>query len=284
MKIFFLLNPSRRQSMWDLREQAARAAKRSGSTPRFGEVDRLQVHSTEHLLGQAIEEGCSRVVGIGGDGTLHEIINRLAQKKRLSKMEVAVVPAGTCNDFARSLGLRERRLGQAFEVACAGKPRLTDLGQMDSKLFLNNAGIGRRPLAQRRRLLPLQTLRRFQPIPLRIRWDRGSIEGSFFMTLVCNAPFFSGGLHFSSSLNTQDGLLDVYLVPALPKWQLLPILAWAKLGRPARFRRLVSLRVTRMEIEASADLWPQADGEPPLKALRHVVFAVSPEKAMIVTP
>ncbi len=263
---------------------AARHAKRYGWTPRFGEVDRTLPRSTERLLEQALEEDCSRVVVVGGDGSLHRVINALAQKKKLKSVELAVVPTGTCNDFARFMGLRRRQLDRAFRLACVGKVQPTDLGLMGSELFVNNAGFGRRPSASRKRWKSIAALRAFRPTGVRARWDKGSIEGAFYMVLVCNAPYFSGGLHFSKNISTRDGLLDVYLMPAMPKWKLLPLLALGRLGRPTRFKRLVSLRVPRLEMETDSEVWPQADGEPPTSASRHVTFTVSPEKAMIVSP
>src|SRR5438874_1803395 len=110
MKIFFLLNPSRVKNHWDWRQIAARHAKRGGWTPRFGEVDRTLPHSTDRLLEQALEEDCSRLVVVGGDGSLHRVVNVLAQKKQLKSMDVGIVPAGTCNDFAHFLGIQRRRL------------------------------------------------------------------------------------------------------------------------------------------------------------------------------
>jgi diacylglycerol kinase (ATP) len=284
VKIFFLLNPSRVKNRWDWREIAARNAKRYGWTPRFGEVDRLLPNSTPRLLEQALEEDCSRLVVVGGDGSLHRTVNALAQKKKLKSVEVAVVPAGTCNDFARLLGLRRKRVENAFRLACSGKALATDLGLMDQDIFVNNAGFGRRPPTPGKRTKPLQTLRTFHPLHLKVEWDRGTIEGSFYMGLVCNAPFFSGGLHFSKNISLRDGLLDVYLMPAMPKWKLLPILALGRLGRPTRFKRLISLRVPSLNIHTESDVWPQADGEPPASATRRVSFAVCPEKAMIVFP
>jgi diacylglycerol kinase (ATP) len=283
MKIFFLLNPSRVKNRWDWREVAARQAKRHGWTPRFGEVDRTRPHSTEQLLDQAAEEGCSRIVVVGGDGSVHRVVNALSQRDRLSSMELAIVPAGTCNDFARVQGLKRRQVERAFQVACTGKVQATDLGLMDSRLFINNAGLGRRPSASGKLMKPFHTLRSFRPTLLRAAWEKGFIEGHFFMAIACNAPYFSGGLHFSKNVSLQDGLLDIYLVPVMPKWRLLPLLALGKLGRPARFRRLVSLRVSRLEIDSESDLWPQADGEPPTKTTRRLSFAISPKKALMVT-
>jgi diacylglycerol kinase (ATP) len=282
MKLFFLLNPSRVKNRWDWREVAARHARQFGWTPRFGEVDRTLPHSTDRLLDQALEEGCSRVVVVGGDGTLHRVLNALSQKHALQVMELAAVPAGTCNDFARFIGLRRRRIDTAFLLACSGKAKPTDMGLMNSELFLNNAGFGRKPASTGKKLRPLQAIRAFRPTLLRAQWDRGSIEGSFYMALICNGPYFSRGLHFSKNIRLDDGLLDVYLMPAIAKWRLLSLFALGRLGRPARFKRLVALRVPHLEVTAEADLWPQADGEPSLKSVRRVSFSVSPEKAMIV--
>jgi len=263
---------------------AARQAKRHNWIPRFGEVDRTLPHSTDRLIDQALEEDCSRIVVVGGDGSLHRTLNCLFQKKKLNAVDLAVVPAGTCNDFARFIGLSRRRIENAFRLACSGKAQAMDLGLVDNELFLNNAGFGRRPVASRKRWRSFQALRTFRPTLLRAQWDKGSIEGSFYMALICNAPYFSGGLHFSKNINLHDGLLDVYLTPAIPKWKLFPLLALGRLGRPTRFKRLVTLRVPRLEVTTDTDVWPQADGEPPAHPTRRVTFSVSPEKAMIVSP
>ena len=134
-------------------------------------------------------------------------------------------------------GLRRRRVEKAFRLACSGKAQPTDLGLMDDEIFINNAGFGRQPVPSGKRWKSFQALRAFRPTALRAAWDKGSIEGVFYMVLVCNAPYFSGGLHFSKNVSVRDGLLDVYLMPAIPKWRLLPLLALGRLGRPTRFRR-----------------------------------------------
>lgn len=285
MKIFYVLNPTVKEKQWDYRELAAQVSKRCGWTPRFGEIDRKNPNSMDTHLRQAAEEGCSRVGVIGGDGTLHRVMSTLAKQKRLGTMEVAPIPGGSCNDFARNFGYHKTHIEEAFKRACIGKAEPIDLGQMDSELFINNAGIGRRPLGDKRvprAAKSLQTLRSFQPIVLKATWEKGSIEGRFYMGLVCNAPYFSGGLHFSKRPLLNDGFLDAYFVPALPKWRLITHLALGRLGKPLRPPQMITLQVKQIEIQAQSDLWPQADGEPPAKPVRRVVFSVYPEKAMIV--
>jgi diacylglycerol kinase family enzyme len=170
-----------------------------------------------------------------------------------------------------------------MRLACSGKAKPIDLATMDNEIFLNNAGFGRRPAPARKRWKSFQALRGFKPTALHATWDKGSIHGVFYMVLVCNAPYFSGGLHFSKNISPNDGLMDVYFMPAIPKWRLLPILALGRLGRPTKFRRLIALRVPSIQIKTGSDIWPQADGEPPTKPVRRVRFSVSAEKAMIVS-
>lgn len=285
MKLFFLLNPSHPQKLGDFRELAAQSARRHGWEARFGPIDCQRPGSLELLLRQAAQEGCPRLAVVGGDGTLHRVINELHRMGSLSSMEIAVVPGGTCNDFARTLGLRRKRFAQALDLACGGKTRPVDLGRSADGLFVNNAGFGRRAdAASVRRVKALKTLRNFQPTPLRARWENGELEGSFFMALACNGPFFSGGLFFSKNVRLDDGLLDVFLIPAMPKWKMVSLLLKGRLGSPIASRRLMRLRVRQIEFEAQSDLWPQADGEPSRGAVRRVIYAMASEKAMIVVP
>jgi diacylglycerol kinase family enzyme len=285
VKIFFLLNPSRPDRMWDLRDSAGQAAKRFGWTAHFGQVDRSRPHSMDDVLGRAFGDDFRRLVIVGGDGTLHRAVNIIQKRKRLAKTEFGIVPAGTCNDFARALKLETQELAPAFQTACREPARPVDLGRAGDALFVNNAGFGRRlQPTSKRRIGPWETLRSFTPIPLKVRWDKGSIEGNFFMALVCNAPYFSGGLHFSTAPSMDDGQLDVFLVPELPKWRLALLLGLGKTGRALQHRKVIALKAPYIEFESGAPMWPQADGEPSPKAVRSVTFSVDPEKAMIVAP
>jgi len=283
MKLFFLMNPSRPQrDRW--RPAALQTAQRYGHIADVGIINRDDPYSMENLLQRVFAENYNRVVAVGGDGTFNRLIQLLAKYNQLAKMEVGLVPAGTCNDFLRSWRLPARRILEAIRLACTGRPQETDLGELNHQLFLNNAGFGRRIIpATRRRISALKTLRQFEAVPLRATWEQGSLEGPFFMGLVCNAPFFSRGLHFSRQVLTNDGLLDVFLVPKIPKAKLAAMLLLGRLGRPLRSRQLVTLRVNRIEMETEKDLWPQLDGEPQSSLpVRHLHFAISKLKAWIV--
>src|SRR5439155_12509620 len=98
----------------------------------------------EQLVNQAMEEECDRLIVIGGDGTLHRAINALHRQNALTRLALGVVPAGTCNDFARAMGLHPKRLDEALRVACAESVRPTDPGRLtagnEETLLINTAG------------------------------------------------------------------------------------------------------------------------------------------------
>jgi len=279
-RIYFLLNPSRPRRLPVLRQAAVLAARRHGWTADFGVIDRSA--GARHAV--PLPE-CKRIVVVGGDGSMNHVLRHLHETGRLNDVEVAIVPAGTCNDFARGLKLSPRRIRQAMDVACSGVVKPLDLAEMNGQLFFNNAGFGRKLNPHARRPAgPIKTLRAFESIPLTVRWDKGSIQGSFFMGLVCNSAYFSGGLHFSRSPRTDDGLLDLFLVPTMRKMKLAALVLLGRLGRPLKSRQLVSLRMSEVTLDAGKDLWPQVDGEPTKGATRSLHFRLLAEKARLVCP
>src|SRR5439155_13392638 len=64
-----------------------------------------QAGEAETLARAAIRAGSDYVIAVGGDGTLNEVINGIATSRRASQVLVGIVPLGTANDFARSIGL-----------------------------------------------------------------------------------------------------------------------------------------------------------------------------------
>src|SRR5437899_1214925 len=80
---------------------------------------------------RAAAEGAELLVVVGGDGSVHEVVNGIAERDGI---EIAVIPRGTGWDFARSLGL-PRKIDRAIEVALSGKTRTIDLGRANYRLW-----------------------------------------------------------------------------------------------------------------------------------------------------
>ncbi|WP_054942496.1 diacylglycerol/lipid kinase family protein [Paenibacillus ihuae] len=87
----------------------------------------------------ACEEGYELVVSIGGDGTLHEVINGLGGQ--LHRPKLGIIPLGTVNDFARAIGL-PLVPEEAIKALASSSTRAVDAGRLNDRLFINVVAAG----------------------------------------------------------------------------------------------------------------------------------------------
>jgi len=115
--VFHLMNPSLRQTPW-----VSALTTFGRDLSQWALVTRQHPQHTETLLDWALKVNISRLVIWGGDGTLHRVVKGLWRRNALDKMELALVPAGTCNDLARFYGLSKECWGR-WEAAGAATGR-----------------------------------------------------------------------------------------------------------------------------------------------------------------
>lgn len=152
---------------------AAVAADAIAADPRFA----LQVVAPDRLLAgirEQIDKGATRILVGGGDGTLASAAGLLVP----ADVELAVVPAGTLNHFARSVGLTGD-LHQALEIAAGSTLRTVDVGSVNGRIFLNTSVVGA--------YVPMVELRsKLQP------WLGYHLSGTLSaLTLLLRHPHFS---------------------------------------------------------------------------------------------
>src|ERR1700743_1264824 len=112
-------------------------------------VDTLETKGRGHaveLAAQAVETGADLVVALGGDGTINEVVNGiLSQGVRPGLPDLAVVPGGSTNVFARALGMPSSAVeatGQILEALREGRSRRIGLGKANDRWFTFCAGLG----------------------------------------------------------------------------------------------------------------------------------------------
>ncbi len=103
-------------------------------------------HAIE-LAKQAAEEGCDMVIAMGGDGTVHEVVNGLMQVPEEKRPVMGIVPIGSGNDFAYSIGLTQRPAHALAHALHGGNIQPVDIGLMTDEhgrreYFDNTLGIG----------------------------------------------------------------------------------------------------------------------------------------------
>ena len=179
------------------------------------------------------------VIG-GGDGTISKALPQLLSLKR----PFAVLPLGTANDFARTLGLPPDPL-QAADVALNGRKHLIDIGVVNNRPYLNVASVGiaskvakvqSKELKRRWRVLAyaiglMRAVRDLQPFFLKLDLDGHRVwSGPVYQVSVGNGRFHGGGLTVKEDAAIDDGKLDLYLIYPGRFWQLLVSFMHLKFG------------------------------------------------------
>ncbi len=274
---FHVLNPNA------ARKAAVRAFVQKDPTVRLAWVEK-KTHPThlETILNWALVEGETKICIWGGDGTLNRALQFLSDHHALDKVELALVPAGTCNDFFRKNHSDQNEgIRQYFDLG-----RLWSEG--NERIFLNNAGFGRVPQAIRQKPQhPVLDILALTKKTLQLEWqDKGVSQKKCLdavLGIVCNSPYFNCGLHFDKGCDPKDSLLDGFFEKSQPKILLLLKLLLGRYGKALGNGNTVSVKSSKITVTSESDLYPQVDGEPATQGAVHkLIFEVQP-KALSLT-
>jgi diacylglycerol kinase (ATP) len=236
------------------------------------------MHAAE-LARQAGEEGYNLVISAGGDGTVHEVINGLMQLPKESRPRLGIVPLGSGNDFAHSVGI----LGdpaESLKKVFTGQPKLIDVGLFqldDGKLeyFNNTFGIGFDGTVNERthriKLLRgflmylvavLQTIILNHEAPMmHISTDLESWDEGTIMFTVCNAPREGGGFLVAPEADCSDGILNYASVCHVSRLMMLRLIPEVMNGTHGRFKQVRMGRLHTLQIKSENPIRIHADGE-----------------------
>jgi diacylglycerol kinase (ATP) len=237
----------------------------------------------------AAAAGHDRVVAVGGDGTVQEVVNGLLASA--SPPALGLIPIGTGNDLSRSLGV-PRDLAAAWEVATGTATRALDVaratnGDGAERWFASAGGVGfdaqvAAAMAQRRGwqasrggylLTTLTELRRFANCHVRVTIDEESWEGAVLFVAAANGAYYGGGMRIAPDAEVDDGRLDVCVVGDISRRTALRQLPHLYRGTHVRHPAVSMHAGARVRIEGAAETRIHLDGEPfgglPLTVVLH---------------
>lgn len=252
------------------------------------------------------------VVAGGGDGTLREVAAAVHAADAAGGPALAILPLGTANNVARSLGLLSLRQhgSAAVERACdairRGERRRIDLGRVGDAVFIGSFALGmdgsilaaRNAWRRRWRLggltggYPLYLLScavhllRHRAAHARVRADGALHAGPLYNLLVANTALYAGEFRFDGADHSADGRLDLQVFTSAADYVRGFVAAWrrhlahqrgGRVAPPARLER-----VAQVEIELDSPLAAQLDGEEHGRAARYAV-AVLPQAIRVCT-
>lgn len=216
--------------------------------------------------------GTSLFIAMGGDGTVHHIIQGVAQTSSV----LAVIPAGTYNHFARDLSI-PLDWNAALDVALHGDTRQIDAARINERFFLNNVSLGLYPelVAHREehgrdvprwkaRLYALyRTLRKYPHVTLTVEAASQQETIRTHLFLVSNNSYDLERFGIEAPRETlTEGKLSVYWLSHRSRWQLAKIVARYMAGRVREIPGFTAFRTTQMRVQSSrGSLRVGIDGE-----------------------
>ena len=222
------------------------------------------------LAREAAQAGAETVLAVGGDGTAFET----AQGLLGTDTALGIIPAGTGNDFIKTLGT-PKKPEEALEFVLSHTPLKTDAATINGRMFLNEVGAGfdvsvldwaAKAKKYCRGLLPylygvIKTLFRFRSIPITLAVDGGGEETrDAFVVGVANGGIIGGGIPIAPEAKADDGLLDVVLIDKVEKRHLLARLAGLMRGRVLTFPETHFVRAKNVTFSAP-NMRVNIDGE-----------------------
>lgn len=173
---------------------------------------------------RAVARGFDLIIAAGGDGTLYEVVNGMAEKKH--RPALGIIPCGTSNDFARAIGI-PKSVNQSCEVIAGGRTKKIDLGKVNNRYFINIAGGGtltdltyevpsklKTMIGQAAYYVKgMEKLPFIKPTRMRLETRDGVvIEDEIMLFLVANSHSVGGLDRLAPHADLSDGKLDCIVV------------------------------------------------------------------------
>ena len=233
-------------------------------TSQFGDEERATL--------QAIDLGFDKIVVAGGDGTCSKVANTVL--KGCNQISICVVPCGTGNDFAKTLGIADYAPEQIANLVASVKPTAIDVGFVDGKYFLNSCGFGFDAsvldASNRVRFLQgdavyiyaaLRQLFSYRGIDVAVSGASGVLRGPKLMITVSNGRFLGGAFKIAPQASAVDGNLDACFISDSNVFQRLGLFIGAMRGRHLSMTGVTTSLIQQLTLNFAAKPMMEVDGE-----------------------
>ena len=236
-----------------------------------------------YLVQNAIEKGYTHIICVGGDGTLHNIVNGIMSQTTIlsSAIHVGMIPVGTGNDWVKTHHI-PLDYEKAIEIIVNENITCQDIGKIvfpnqtiPAVYFNNLAGVGfdgfvvskvhkyKHYGALAYLFGALAGLFSFHPFSSTIRINSKEYSGKTLMVLIGLCKYSGGGMQLTNSANPFDGLFDVSIAGDLSKLEVVKNLKNLFNGKIINHNKVVSINSDLICIDINQKELPyiQADGE-----------------------
>jgi YegS/Rv2252/BmrU family lipid kinase len=238
-----------------------------------------------NLSHKAIESGYRKILCVGGDGTLNEIVNgAFTQKSCMTKdITLGLLPVGTGNDWGRMFGIPLNYDG-AIQIIKEGKTMLHDIGtvsyfngnEKSERYFINIAGLGFESVVVKRTNIQkdkgksgkliyfynlLISLISYKNTKAEIVIDGAKTESTIFSLNVGNGRYCGGGMRQTPFAVPDDGKLDVTIIKDISKAEIVLKLKILYDGTILNHPEIDGYKCKNVAVKSDSVLYVEADGE-----------------------
>jgi len=226
----------------------------------------------EALAVRAINEGATTIVAVGGDGTCGRIANAIIESR--SRCRLAVVPTGTGNDFAKTLGVENHDAEGIARLVLRGVETRIDVGAADGRYFLNSCGFGfdasvLEASKDVRRLkgnavyiyAALRQLFSYRGIDVRASGVKALKRGSMLMVTASNGKFLGGAFKVAPHASVLDGKLDACFFRDSNVFERMRLFIGAMRGTHLGMRSVTSASIQELTLNFATRPSMEVDGE-----------------------
>ncbi len=231
------------------------------------------------LVQSAIQKGYRKFISVGGDGTLHNVVNGIMMQTyvKTSNITIGVIPLGTGNDWIKTYNI-PNNIKKSISILSKQQTILQDIGVVQTNTnisyFNNVAGLGYDGYIVNK----LKSLKKFGSIAyllagvaglffykktnFKINFNNKVIETNCLMTIIGLCKYSGGGLQFTKDVNPSDGLFDITIAKNLNFLDLLLNLPKLYSGNIVHHKKVETYKTKQITIEPTqAKPYIQADGE-----------------------
>ena len=254
-----------------------------------------------NLVDTAVREGFRNIISVGGDGTLHHVVNGILRQRYIksSEIKLGVIPLGTGNDWIKTYHI-PTNLEQVIDVLQNNHTVYQDIGVItlangEAEYFNNIAGIGYdgyvvKKLNSLKRLgsiayllSGLQGLLFYRKSKYQIKIQRQIIEEKCLMILFGICQYSGGGMQMTKEANPNDGLLDITIAKNFSFFDLILNLPKLYNGKIVDHQKVSNYKVKTIDIkEINGSSFVEADGE--LIGTSSLQVSIIPNGIQVIVP
>lgn len=255
-----------RRHLADVLEKMEKAGYETSCHATTGEGDAIEAAK------KAVERKYDIVVAAGGDGTINEVVNGLAEQDYRPKL--GIIPTGTTNDFARALHI-PRDVDKATDIIVNGDTIPIDIGRMNDVYFINIAGGGRLTeltyevpsklktmLGQLAYYLKgIEMLPSIKPSEVTIEYDGKLYEGEIMMFLIGLTNSIGGFEKIAPDASLNDGMFSLIILKKTNLAEFIRLATLALRGEHIHEPQIIYTKANRVKVHSKGEMQLNIDGE-----------------------